>query len=327
MTFAERLSELRQEKKMSLNDIAEYIGVQRATIYKYEHGIVTNIPPDKIHKLANLFGVTRPYLMGWTDDRNENPHENLDTVAEHLKNVPEGEMVTENDVTFWRATGQPIADCTTAATQALRALIKFGIARTPIYPQHIFQHSKYATVITYGQETELDEVMINTKAMTARAEKNLYMSSLYTNSKGEDHYLFSLNRNADIGKLKLSLAIELGHIYLGHTALLRNRTRKAQEAQCFAMHLVFPRPVIQLLRDRGTLLTKRTFSRIFGDCDPCLESLENARPVTVSPELNRLVKEQFVPYIDTLEELGVLTMTRYRGDELDLKNYMAGYEE
>ena len=68
MTFAERLRELRTEKKMSLNQVAEKIGVGRANIYKYEHGIITNVPPDRVHALANLFGVTRPYLMGWTDE-------------------------------------------------------------------------------------------------------------------------------------------------------------------------------------------------------------------------------------------------------------------
>jgi len=69
MTFAERLRELRKEKGMTLEDIGQAIGVGRATVYKYEHGIITNIPLDKINQLAQIFNVGRPYLMGWTDNR------------------------------------------------------------------------------------------------------------------------------------------------------------------------------------------------------------------------------------------------------------------
>ena len=327
MTFADRLKELRAEKKMSLNDIAAYLDIQRATVYKYEHGIITNIPPDKVHKLANLFGVTRPYMMGWTDERNADPHKNLDTVAEKLRHTSEGEFVTENDTTYWRATGQRIADCTTAATQATRALIKFGISRTPIYPQHILQHSQYASVITFGSDSEYDEIVLNTKTFFSSRANDFFMTLPYINKNGEDQYLFAMKRNAQIGKLKLSLAVELGHIYLGHTAMMRNGSRKQQEAECFATHLVFPRPVIQLLMDRGFVFTKRTFSRIFGDCEWCLDSILTAAPVTVSAELNRLLKEQFVPYIDTLEETGLLKIPTYNAPVLDLSRYMEGYEE
>ena len=66
MTFAERLKQLRKENGMTLEEVGNIIGVGRANIYKYEHGIITNVPPDKVHQLADLFGVTRPYMMGWT---------------------------------------------------------------------------------------------------------------------------------------------------------------------------------------------------------------------------------------------------------------------
>lgn len=80
MTFAERLRQLRHEKKMTLEEVGQYIGVGRANIYKYEHGLVTNIPPEKARKLAELFGVSPPYLMGWTDNRNENATEKKETI-------------------------------------------------------------------------------------------------------------------------------------------------------------------------------------------------------------------------------------------------------
>ena len=81
MTFAERLKELRTEKKLSMDDVGNYIGVGRANIYKYEHGIVVNIPTDRLNKLAHLFGVSRSYLMGWTNDRHTNVPEEGDYAA------------------------------------------------------------------------------------------------------------------------------------------------------------------------------------------------------------------------------------------------------
>jgi transcriptional regulator with XRE-family HTH domain len=45
--------------------VARAIGSTKQAVYKYEMGIVTNIPMDKIEKMACLFGVTPSYLMGW----------------------------------------------------------------------------------------------------------------------------------------------------------------------------------------------------------------------------------------------------------------------
>ena len=80
MTFGERLRQLRKEKQMSMEEVGAVIGVGRANIYKYEHGIVTNIPPEKARKLAELFDVSPPYLMGWTDNRKETVSEKKGTI-------------------------------------------------------------------------------------------------------------------------------------------------------------------------------------------------------------------------------------------------------
>lgn len=68
MTFGERLRRLRDEYNMTLEEVGNYIGVKRQTICKYEAGIITNIPSDKIEGIARLFSVSPAYLMGWTDD-------------------------------------------------------------------------------------------------------------------------------------------------------------------------------------------------------------------------------------------------------------------
>ena len=57
-TTGDRIRELRIQQKLTLDDVAQYLGVGRQAVYKYEHGTVTNIPLDNIEKMAKLFGVT-----------------------------------------------------------------------------------------------------------------------------------------------------------------------------------------------------------------------------------------------------------------------------
>ena len=325
MTFAERLKELRTENGLSLGDIASYLNVKNPTIYKYEHGIITNIPPEKVHKLAILFGVTRPYLMGWSDERTAAPSDNLEIVADKLRTPLINQFEIVNSTIYWKQTGKKTIDCTTAATQAARALIKFNVTRTPIYPQQILQASERASIVSFEDESELDD-LCETNAIMSSQHGDMVMTYVIADDKEHEHYLFAVRRNAPLGKLKLAIAIELGHVYLGHGFNILGSDKATIEAECFALHLEFPRPVIRLLQERNVVLTKQTFSRIFGDCEWCLDSILNAKSVRISPELNKLLKEQFTPYIDRLEDDGVFLL-KSKGEELDLSKYMAGYEE
>lgn len=63
--LANNLKRLRKEKKLTLEDIAEALGTSKQTIHRYENGIITNVPPDKVQTLASLLEVTPAMLMGW----------------------------------------------------------------------------------------------------------------------------------------------------------------------------------------------------------------------------------------------------------------------
>lgn len=67
-TTGERIRELRQRNRLTLDDVAKYLGVGRQAIYKYEQGTVTNIPLENLEKMATLFGTTPEYLAGWTEN-------------------------------------------------------------------------------------------------------------------------------------------------------------------------------------------------------------------------------------------------------------------
>jgi transcriptional regulator with XRE-family HTH domain len=60
-----KLRELRENKGFTLEEVSKKIGVARQTLFKYEANIVTNIPSDKIEALAEIYGTTPAYIMGW----------------------------------------------------------------------------------------------------------------------------------------------------------------------------------------------------------------------------------------------------------------------
>ena len=63
--IGKRIKELRRSKRMTLEELAEIIGTSKQTINRYENGIISNIPADKIVSLANALGTTPQSLMGW----------------------------------------------------------------------------------------------------------------------------------------------------------------------------------------------------------------------------------------------------------------------
>ena len=53
--------------RLTLEDLAKRAGVARATICRYEKGIIMNIPSDRIEKIAMALKCSPAYLMGWDE--------------------------------------------------------------------------------------------------------------------------------------------------------------------------------------------------------------------------------------------------------------------
>ena len=68
MDFKDRLRDLRLSRGLTLQQVADYVGLQKAAIYKYEHGLTVNPKRSLIEKLATLFQVSPSYLLGLVDD-------------------------------------------------------------------------------------------------------------------------------------------------------------------------------------------------------------------------------------------------------------------
>lgn len=65
------IKNLRTERNLTQEEVGKIIGASKQTLHKYENGIITNIPQDKIEALANLFDVSPAYIMGWEKDKTD----------------------------------------------------------------------------------------------------------------------------------------------------------------------------------------------------------------------------------------------------------------
>ena len=61
-----RLKELRQEKNLTQQELADYMQVTRRGYQKWENG-ESQIKTEKAEKLADFFGVNTAYLLGYSD--------------------------------------------------------------------------------------------------------------------------------------------------------------------------------------------------------------------------------------------------------------------
>ena len=71
MGLADNIKNYRLKKKLTLEEVAQKVGITRSTLSKYESGSITNIPSDKIEKIASALETTPGELMDWEDDYDE----------------------------------------------------------------------------------------------------------------------------------------------------------------------------------------------------------------------------------------------------------------
>ena len=68
MTIGERIKLLRIQRNMSIDELAEKLGKNRTTVYRYENGDIENLPLGVLNPLSEALGTTPAYLMGWTPE-------------------------------------------------------------------------------------------------------------------------------------------------------------------------------------------------------------------------------------------------------------------
>ena len=70
LTIGERLKDLRVERKLTLEQLADEVGISKSALGKYESDNGKDISPYSISLLADYYGVSADYLMGRTETKN-----------------------------------------------------------------------------------------------------------------------------------------------------------------------------------------------------------------------------------------------------------------
>lgn len=66
--MAKKIKELRLSRGMTLEQVADIVGVGKSTVRKWETGMIANMRRDKIASLAQALGTSPEYLMGWSNE-------------------------------------------------------------------------------------------------------------------------------------------------------------------------------------------------------------------------------------------------------------------
>ena len=94
MKIGEKIKQRRKELKCSQRDLAERMGYNHSTVTRIETGKI-DIPQSRILQFAEVLGVSVAYLMGWDDDKKENPakydgiSEKRQALIDFAKSVPD----------------------------------------------------------------------------------------------------------------------------------------------------------------------------------------------------------------------------------------------
>jgi len=93
MSFARKLHDLRLARRLSLQNVADEVGISKAHVFNLEKGIATNPSMDLVVKLAELFRVRVADLVGDNPEAEDQPAEMV-AMFRDLKSLPEEDRET-----------------------------------------------------------------------------------------------------------------------------------------------------------------------------------------------------------------------------------------
>lgn len=212
-----------------------------------------------------------------------------------------------------------------AAIKASETLIKHQIGTAPIDPLPILKKTQGVLVLTFEEvsnkmNVDRKEILNNLGCKNQDAVTTVFVND------DQLKYVVTYNRLLSSGMISRALARELGHIILEHDGSKPEKVRN-EEAKCFAHHLLCPRPLIHLIQATGIKLTVETMGNVTGFYDYCLSCIRKQPSVKVPAELNRMIRDQFMPYIMNLFEYQRYASIKDGSAIADLGAYMDNYEE
>lgn len=212
-----------------------------------------------------------------------------------------------------------------AATKAAETLIKHNIGTAPVDPLPILKKTPGVLVMTFDEmssKTNIDRKEILDKLGCSNQDA---LTTVFVNDE-KLQYIVTYNRLLSAGIVSRALARELGHIVMGHDGTKTEEVRNA-EAICFAHHLMCPRPLIHSLQAINIRLTTETVGNITGFYDYCLSCIRKQPGVKIPAELNKKVRDQFLPYIYNMLDYQRYASLKDGSALADFGSYMDYYEE
>lgn len=67
MNIGQRIKARRKELGVSADKLAEMLGKDRSTVFRYEKGDIENLPLDILEPIAKALKTTPAYIMGWEE--------------------------------------------------------------------------------------------------------------------------------------------------------------------------------------------------------------------------------------------------------------------
>ncbi len=93
MSFARKLHDLRVAHRLSLQNVADAVGISKAHVFNLEKGITANPSMDLVVELATLFRVRVADLVGDNPDADDQPAEMV-AMFRDLKSLEESDRET-----------------------------------------------------------------------------------------------------------------------------------------------------------------------------------------------------------------------------------------
>lgn len=89
MKIGDKIKKRRLELGLTVDELAEKIGKDRATVYRYESKQIESLPITIIKPLAEALQTSEAYLMGWEEEQTVELTKHEIEVIKAYRNKPE----------------------------------------------------------------------------------------------------------------------------------------------------------------------------------------------------------------------------------------------
>ncbi len=165
-----------------------------------------------------------------------------------------------------------------AAAMAYRVLIRRGVSALPVHPLEILSVCRNTVVwvdVTAAEQLKIPREVLLRAACECRGD---YVPADHS---GETRFIVVYREGGNPARLRFTLAHELGHRLL-HRG---DEPDMEREADCFASHLLCPRPTLGRLCARENTFSVEQAAVLAYVSASALQRLSRVEELVVSPEI------------------------------------------